>query len=239
MSGEVITVSYDGGSEWGTKRQIAVVKLSAKTAYVREVGETVTKTYRLDRLRIVDETDESVEWKIDKKKRLLGVRVLPEQYFEGWSFDIHPALWAACGVRAGYFVNKDRTAEARARAEAEGKDRADVARVKVMERAYTHKPTPEADFHEGDVFWSRDRTHFLQVVAFKDAMEVHLCKPPAVEQIGVPRRRAYHLDESQLLNWLKTGIRPEAKRVPPALSYSEVLRLAIIDQADSENDPFN
>lgn len=237
-SGEIIVVSYDGGTEGGTKRRVVVLKVLAETAHVREVGETVRKTYRLDRVRIVDEHDGSVEWKAEKKKRQLGVRVSPEQYFRSWSFEIHPAMWSACGVSASFYVNKEKTAEARARAEAEGKDRADVARVRVMERAYTHKPKPEADFHLGDVFWNRDLTHFVQVVGFKDAMEVHLCKPQPYGNIGIARRWAYHLTDDHLLEWLRTGIPPDAQRVSPAESYSELLRLVIVDPADRENDLF-
>lgn len=235
-SGEIIAVSYDGGSESGSKRQIVVLKVLPDTAYVREVGETMSKTYRLDRIRIVDESDAAFEWKAEKKKRQLKVRVSPERYFEAWSFDIQPALWAACGVSASYYVDKTQTVAARAKAEAEGKSRTDVVRIRVMERAYTHKAKPEADFRQGDVFWSRDRTRFVQVVAFKEFMEVHLCKPRADGQIGVPRRRAYHLDDDQLLDWLRSGVSPTVGRISPADSYAELLKLSIIDPADRELD---
>lgn len=237
-SGEIVVVSYDGGSEGGTKRRIVVLKVLPDTAYVLEVGETMGKTYRLDRIRIVDESDGAFEWKAERKKRQLKVRVSPECYFETWSFDIQPALWAACGVSASYYVDKTQTLAARARVEAEGKGRTDVARIRVMERVYTHKARPEADFRQGDVFWSRDRTCFVQVVAFKEFMEVHLCKPRADGQIGVPRRLAYHLDDDQLLDWLRLGVSPTVGRISPADSYVELLRLSIIDPADGDVDGF-
>ncbi|MCK6376011.1 MAG: hypothetical protein L6Q69_18195, partial [Zoogloea sp.] len=151
--------------------------------------------------------------------------IVPEDHFSAWAYPIPQALWGSLGVEKREYIDKPATKVLRDDARAQGKDAKEVAKLKIMRKAWIDCGMP--DFHEFDLFWSEARDHALQIISIKDMIEVH-----RVEQGAL--RRAYVMTEKQFVACLKTGRLPEETRIWRAKSQSEVLRFSIEDPQTAE-----
>lgn len=151
--------------------------------------------------------------------------IVPEDHFSAWAYPIPQALWGSLGVEKREYIDKPATKVLRDDARAQGKDAKEVAKLKIMRKAWIDCGMP--DFHEFDLFWSEARDHALQIISIKDMIEVH-----RVEQGAL--RRAYVMIEKQFVACLKTGRLPEETRIWRAKSQSEVLRFSIENPQTAE-----
>lgn len=168
----------------------------------------------------------------------------PEAYFSSYAFNITNALWAALGLVRREYIDPVPTKELRAAAIARGASKTEATKLKRTYFAWTLCAPPEFDFHEGDTFWRRDRSAYLQVIAPRDEteIEVHLVSvtatPAGTAQNGsdgeypTSQRKAYRLSAPSLAKWLETGVTPEQARIGRGQSRSEVLRFLIADTGD-------
>ncbi|MBP7624776.1 MAG: hypothetical protein KA763_12455, partial [Xanthomonadales bacterium] len=95
----------------------------------------------------------------------------------------------------------------------------DVARIAVRDLHWS-KIESQPQFCEGDLFWLRDKSAALEVVAIREFLEVHF----VLRNHG---RTAFHLKAEQLEDWLEHGVPENTRPIAPALSYSDILRFSI------------
>lgn len=224
-TGEVLIVAYDGGLEPGTLRQIYVIAVSGDRARVREANEQGPRTYLIDRISLVTDTT-GYDWKHRseapkaKKGRRRAQDLEPAKLFRYWAYAVEPHHWPIFGIALREYINPERTKIARNLAALSGTPPGDVSRIAIRDRLWTRLQQP-IDVCEGDLFWARDRSSAIEVVAVRDTIEIHIVTRD-------PRRRfAYLLTEAQFTHCLEHGEVEEDLRIPPALSYSDTLRFLI------------
>lgn len=229
--GEVLTVIYSRGHSPGAKRRIRPVRVAGHIVYARSVPSMVIKSYRLDSLAVVEDSNPA-PWIDDVAlARQKPIRLDPVKYFDSWVYSIRKPLWSALGVSLREYVDKEKSAVLRASLQSNnvGKSRAEAISAKYM--AYAVGNPPVFDFHEGDLFYSAAGGFpAIQVVAKRKLVEVHhiFVDPTAC-------RRAYQLVDEELADWLKTGICPEHARIDAAQSYSDVLRFGIVSSSKNSS----
>lgn len=215
ISGEVITVIYEGGLEPGTARNISVVSLAPTYARVREAGEELVKTYLIERISIPTDLSK-VQWKDTEGKRKRATKLDPIKTFRHWAYKVENHHWPIFGIGLRDYVNKEQTESARLAAKEKGLTPAEVIRIKIYDQLWT-KTAGTLDLCEGDTFWAGDNTNCLQVIALKDQVELH-------QTFRVGGRSAYLVPYASVPDWLEHGIPSDARRIPPAMSNSETLR---------------
>lgn len=169
----------------------------------------------------------------------------PAAIFESWAFTIKPVLWSALGIQQREFIDSVKSETYRLawekqnpryetlksiffrKRQVEVQDHPDWEewgilqdnRLKVQARylAYVVTDPIEYDFHEGDVFWSRDGFHYLQVISDSDdLLEVKFKVSTVV--------CGYWITSAQLAHWLKTGDVPIQGAIGKHQSRSEIAR---------------
>lgn len=159
-----------------------------------------------------------VEPSQEEKAKQKFQKVDPLAYFGDWEFEVHRALWPALGVTLREYIDKESTKVAREAAKQRGED--NVTRIAIRVLAHAVSENPVLDFHEGDVFPSkRIEGVALQVICQGERIEVH-----QIIIHSTPRRLAYHVTDTELAAWLRTGKEPTNARIGKGQSYSEVLR---------------
>lgn len=219
-TGELLTVIYHGGHVPGAKRRIVPRRIHEDLVYAKDFGETQIKTYKLDHLELSSD-DAPVPWVHEVETKQKFQKIDAAAYFAPWAYEIRRALWPALGVNLREYVDKERTKAARE----EAKQRGEVNLTRIAHRylAYAVSGNPALDFHEGDMFPSRENDGIsLQVIGMGEYVEVHqiIVQSPA-------RRLAFHVTDTQLAEWLRAGTPPLNSRIGRGQSYSEVLRFSI------------
>lgn len=162
-----------------------------------------------------------VEQSQEAKDKQKLKKIDPLAYFGDWKFEVHRALWPALGVSLREYIDKEPTKAARKAAEQRGED--NVKKIAIRVQAHAVSENPVLDFHEGDVFPSKKIEGVtLQVIGQGDRIEVH-----QIIVHSAPRRLAYHVTDTELAAWLRTGKEPTNARIGKGQSYSEVLRYGI------------
>jgi hypothetical protein len=219
-TGELLTVIYHGGHAPGTKRKILPRRLHEDLVYAKDFGETQIKSYRLDRMELSFD-DAPVKWMHEVSARQEFQKIDAPAYFSEWEFEIHRALWSALGITLREYIDKERTKAAREAAKQHGEG--NLTKIAHRYLAHAVSENPVLDFHEGDVFPSKKSDGVsLQVIAQGEYLEVHqiIIQSP-------PRRLAFHVTDTELAAWLRTGNKPSNARIGKGQSYSEVLRFGI------------
>jgi hypothetical protein len=219
-TGELLTAVYHGGHAPGAKRKILPRRIHDGLVYAKDFGETLVKTYKLDRMEIASD-DSAAPWIHEVEYRQKFQKVDAVAYFGDWEFEIRRALWPALGVSLREYIDKERTKAARD----EAKQRGETNLTKIAHRYLAHavSENPALDFHEGDIFPSRNSDGIsLQVIGVGEYVEVHqiIIQSPA-------RRLAFHVTDTELAAWLRTGKPPLNSRISIGQSYSETLRFSI------------
>src|SRR3989339_331675 len=148
-----------------------------------------------------------VEQSQEDKAKQIFKKVDPLAYFGDWEFEVHRALWPALGVDQREYIDKEPTKAAREAAKQQGEDNLTKIAIRVLAHAVSENPV--LDFHDGDVYPSKKSNGVtLQVIAQGERIEVH--------QIIIhspPRRLAYHVTDTELAAWLRTGKEPVNARI--------------------------
>jgi hypothetical protein len=221
-TGELLTVVYHAGHAPGTKRKIVPRRMYEGLVYAKDFGDTPIKTYRLDRMELSSD-DAPVPWMHEVTAKQKFEIIDAPAYFSEWEFEIHRALWPALGVTQREYIDKERTKEAREKAKQNGE--ANVSHIAIRYLAHAVSEIPLLDFHEGDTFASKKNSNVVvQVISKGEYVEVHqtTIQPQ-------PRRQAFHVTDTELAEWLRTGHKPPNARIAKGQSYSEVLRFSIED----------
>ena len=152
----------------------------------------------------------------------------PEQYFAGWHYTIHRALWSALGVQMREFVNRERTALWRHQWEQDNPRYGELkpeffkqnakktkgnpnlkeweslkqerANLAYKDRFYAKSVPRLYDFHEGDVFHC-PQGDYLQVVKTVPTLEVKYAHNGSIHP--------YHIPPALLADWLQFGTIPD------------------------------
>jgi hypothetical protein len=162
-----------------------------------------------------------VEQSQDAKAKQKFKKIDPLAYFGDWEFEVHRALWPALGVALREYIDKEPTKAARDAAKQRGEN--NLTRIAIRVLAHAVSENPVLDFHEGDVFPSKKSDGVtVQVIAQGERIEVH-----QIVIHSLPRRLAYHVTDTELAAWLRTGNEPIHARIGKGQSYSEVLRYDI------------
>jgi hypothetical protein len=219
-TGELLTVIYHGGHAPGAKRKILPRRIHEDLVYAKDFGETQIKSYKLDRMEISSD-DAPAQWTHELAAKQKFQKIDAAAHFTTWEFEIHRALWPALGVELREYIDKERTKAARE----EAKQRGETNLTKIAHRYLAHavSENPALDFHEGDVFRSKKNDGVsLQVIGMGEYVEVHqiIIQSPA-------RRLAFHVTDTELAAWLRTGKPPAHSRIGKGQSYSEILRFSI------------
>jgi hypothetical protein len=221
-TGELLTVVYHGGHAPGAKRKIVPRRIHEDLVYAKDFGETQIKSYKLGRMEL-SSNDAPAPWVHELAAKQTFQKIDAATHFSTWEFEIHRALWPALGVDLRQYIDKERTKAARE----EAKQRGETNLTKIAHRYLAHavSENPVLDFHEGDVFPSKKSEGvFLQVIGMGEYVEVHqiIIQSPA-------RRLAFHVTDTELAAWLRTGKTLANSRIGKGQSYSEVLRFNIED----------
>ncbi|MDP2794342.1 MAG: hypothetical protein Q8O25_09740 [Sulfurisoma sp.] len=222
--GELLTVAYSGGHHPGVKRRILPIRIVEHLLYARSSVSMAIKTYHLDGISVVSE-DYPAPWLDEASSiRQRATRIdNPTQYFASWVYQVDKVLWPALGVSLREYVDKEKSAVLRKSLEARGVDSGGKRLPTAMFMAYAVGNPPVFDFHEGDIFFSKQPGHLpIQVVAKRKFIEVH-----QVDNQPNGHRNAYQLIDSELAEWLRKGSVPRHARIDAAQSYSDVLRFCI------------
>lgn len=223
-TGELLTVIYNGGHTPGAKRRIVPRRLHDDLVYANDFGDTPIKSYKLRQMELSSD-DAPVPWAHELAAKQKFQKIDAPAYFKEWEFEIHRALWPALGVNLREYIDKEKTKAARE----EAKEHGEVNLTQIAHRYLSHAVSgnPVLDFHEGDVFASKKSEGVsLQVIAQSEYIEVH-----QIIIQSTPRRLAFHVTDTELAAWLRTGIAPSNSRIGRGQSYSEVLRFGIEEPA--------
>lgn len=226
-TGELLTVVYHGGHAPGAKRKIAPRRIHEDLVYAKDFGETQIKSYKLDRMELSSD-DSPAPWIHELAAKQKFQKIDAAAHFSTWQFEIHRALWPALGVELREYIDKERTKAAREEAKRQGET--NLTRIAHRYLAHAVSENPALDFHEGDVFPSKKSDGVsLQVIGMGEYVEVHqiIIQSPA-------RRLAYHVTDTELADWLRTGSTPPNSRIGQGQSYSEVLRFSIEEPLQGE-----
>lgn len=152
-----------------------------------------------------------------------------KNHFQDWYFDIRPELLAALGVTRREYIDREKTKAMREAAKAEGVLKERLASISVKYSAYAVDNPPQYDFHEGDIFYSKNGREGLQVAEIKDEIEVWALSDN--RYIG-----AHRVNEHEFADWLKSGHEPTDSRISRNESWKELAKFYILppDPTDEE-----
>lgn len=144
-----------------------------------------------------------------------------KKHFQDWYFEIRPELFAALGVTRREYIDREKTKAKREAAKAEGFPKERLASIAVKYSAHAVENPPQYDFHEGDIFYSKDGRDGLQVGEIKDEIEVWALAEN--RYVG-----AHRVNEHEFAEWLRTGREPADSRISRNESWKELARFYIL-----------
>ena len=150
----------------------------------------------------------------------------PKKYFSSWEYNIIPTFWAVLGITRREYINKEKTKKARQKAANEGKNKEYIKKIKVKYFAYARSKQIVYDFHEGDIFYRKqpnDESSGVQISLIRDQIEVY-------EFTHNRYKSVLRISETQLAEWLKTGIKPAKCQIPVTESWHELSRYIFMDK---------
>lgn len=230
--GEVLTVTYSGGSSPGCKRKILPIRIAHHLVYARESSSLIVKSFYIDRLAIVDD-DFSAPWLEEQRNTRQRATIIedPVRYFSSWAYQIHKSLWPALGVTLREYIDKKKPAQKDATTKHDQGGISVTNKTPTKYLAYAISTPPAFDFQEGDLFFSSTSTQLaLQVIAKRKLIEVHQIKLGNNRLSDATCRAAFQLIDTELADWLRTGIVPAHACIDASQSYSDVLRFSIASQ---------
>jgi hypothetical protein len=172
----------------------------------------------------------------------------PQEMFSNWHYDIIKAHWNTLGIVSTWLIDKARTDALREELVASGMPKEEATKRMIKRFAYVDRcerqkhlrlrqdeeSKPEGisstdcySFAEGYVFLSKDGQDGIQILAVDDE-SVDVCSFAG----DTGRFRApYRLPKHELVDWLRTGRIPVSRMISRYEVTSEIMRLAIPDDA--------
>jgi hypothetical protein len=160
-----------------------------------------------------------------------AIDIDPKSYFMSWEYEIKKAHYPAFDIELRDLIDKPKTQELRARAEAnllkklgvpflDSEEKKWVTKhFKIIKKVWRQNQPVNHQFQEGDMFHHKRDKHWIQVADEDVILEVHS------NQSGISA--AYKLHPHILAHWLKTGDIPTQYEIPAAQCKREFDRLSI------------
>lgn len=144
-----------------------------------------------------------------------------KNHFQDWHFEIRPELLAALGVTRREYIDREKTKTMREAAKVEGIPKERLASIAIKYSAHAVDNPPQYDFHEGDIFYSKNGSEGLQVAEIRDEIEVWVLSDN--RYIG-----AHRVNEHEFADWLKSGREPTHSRISRNESWKELAKFYIL-----------
>ncbi len=208
-TGEILTVIYHGGTHPGHKRRIIVTDIDDENRIsARQLPGNIIKTYWIEKTELCD-ADHPAPWMPERHK---WIETDPVAYFADWHYHIFKHFYSALGFDRREYVDKKKP-----------KSAAGQAKPKYM--AYALSDPLQHDFHDGDVFKSKNAQELIQVISLLGQKND---TPPQIEAHYLTEaggRQAFRLTIPELVTWLKTGvISKNAKRLRKSATDRQIMQ---------------